>query len=384
MQKGVVAPPPPDPHGPSARLQSPMPHPHVDRPPLAQRARSVRRCTVVLAILIAASLAGCESPPPNSSAHKPSTPKTSVTKRSPPTHDIAPAAGVRGGDLFGGNAGLVPDSTALGRKLAIVRTYYRIGESFPNSSDRALMETGITLVVSLDLPPGMTYAKVTDGEEDGVIRDFLQSMFSCARQYALRAIYFSFEHEPDTRKHGADPRGFIGAWDHVHSLAISLGVDWQQGGPIHWVWVLTEQAFAQGIARQYWPGSTVVDIVGEDAYNTRGCKHARPGSNFVASTPPIAPSQLFGLAVSFAESERKPLFITEWGSVPGPSSLTRSNFIRAVGAYVQTQHIVFALLYWDDHGKGNGCDYSIDNDRPALHAMAELAHSVRLAGVPYG
>src|SRR5215831_13557973 len=39
-----------------------------------------------------------------------------------------------GGALFGGSAGLINDEHALGRKLAIIRVYYHIGDSFPPDS----------------------------------------------------------------------------------------------------------------------------------------------------------------------------------------------------------------------------------------------------------
>src|SRR5215469_5822284 len=64
-----------------------------------------------------------------------------------------PAAGKKsattGGALFGGNAALASQEGNLGRRLAIIRTYYRVGEPFPTPQDQQLMTAGSTLLVSL-------------------------------------------------------------------------------------------------------------------------------------------------------------------------------------------------------------------------------------------
>lgn len=326
------------------------------------------------ALLFAATLGGCASLPTHS-ATRPTVPRGFQRTR------LATQAGVAHGALFGGSEPLATAASSLGRKLALVRAYYRVGESFPTPTDRALMSQGTSVLVSLDLPPGMDYRAVTSGRENGTIRAFLESLARNARRYGLKAVYLCFEHEPDTAKHGAHPGAFISAWDHVHALAASMRLDWQQGGPIHWVWILTHEAFAKGLAEQYWPGSSRVDIVGEDAYNTSGCKKAPPGSNFVAQTAPVAPAELFGQGLSFAKSKRRPFFITEWGSVPGPTPTARGEFIRAVGTYVRTNRDIFALLYWDGHGPHNGCDYSLNTAEATLRVMKEVARSEYLAGV---
>lgn len=295
-------------------------------------------------------------------------------------HNAGSPSGVTGGVAFGGNEPLVAESPALGRHLTLARTYYRIGEPFPDAADRSLMKQGTSLVVSLDLQPGAAYGEVTSGRDDGLIRAFLRSMAGSARQYGLKTIYFCFQHEPDSTVHGADPSGFVHAWDHVHDLAQHLGVDWQQGGPVHWVWILTHRAYVKGVDREYWPGSSRVDIVGIDAYNTAGCKKTPSGSNFVATTSPALPAALFGGALSFAESEEKPLFITEWGSVPGPTPTSRSQFIQSVMAYVGAHKDIAAAMYWDGHGHHNGCDYSIDGDAATLSALATAASSPSFRG----
>src|SRR5208282_5434060 len=101
-----------------------------------------------------------------------------------------------GGALFGGNSSLVPEETALGRKLAIVRVYYRFGESFPNVADRQVMAAGSTLMVSLaTLRGGSSYASIAAGLQDSYVSSFLSAVNQAAIRYHLSAIYFCFEHE---------------------------------------------------------------------------------------------------------------------------------------------------------------------------------------------
>ena len=109
-------------------------------------------------------------------------------------------SGVVGGALFGGNAQVVGDEARLGRKLAIVRTYFRIGESFPWPADRTLMSRGSTLLASLD-GTNIHYASIVAGHYDAQIRAFLRSLNQAAVHYHLSAIYISYQHEASSFHH---------------------------------------------------------------------------------------------------------------------------------------------------------------------------------------
>jgi hypothetical protein len=54
-----------------------------------------------------------------------------------------------GGALFGGNATLAVEQDSLGRRLAIVRAFYKTGQPFPGPGIGPLMAAGSTLLVSL-------------------------------------------------------------------------------------------------------------------------------------------------------------------------------------------------------------------------------------------
>jgi hypothetical protein len=302
-------------------------------------------------------------------------------------------SGVTGGALFGGTSRLVPEEGALGRKLAIVRVYFRIGEKFPGPGDRQFMAGGRTLLVSLDTVPGdgPSYAAIAAGDKDAVISAFLKAVNRAAVQYHLGAIYICFEHEADNRRHLllGSPAEFIRAWDHIHQLAVAAHLDWNQGGRLHWVWILEHSAFVppralpqweipgEG-ASAYWPGSNEVDIVGVDGYNSGSC--TVPGRPVSREIRPASPASLFSPAIAFAQAHGGlPVFIAEWAGTSYALPGVQAEFIHMMQAYVTVNREIAAALYWDG-GQGGRCGYGV-NGRPAsVAALAAMGQSPALQG----
>jgi hypothetical protein len=307
-------------------------------------------------------------------------------------------SGVTGGALFGGNGPLTKVDARLGRRLAIVRVYYRIGDSFPTPQDRQLMASGSTLVVSLDSVPGTgpSYASIVAGHEDAAIGSFLRAVNQAAVTYHLGAIYFCFEHEADNPHHLelGSPSEFIRAWDHVHQLAQSAHLNWNDGGRLHWVLILEHTAYFSvpprwevaggGGASVYWPGTGEVDIVAADGYNHEGCmNNASSGSaGGTGGSKPVTPAELFDPVLSFAHSHgRLPVFITEWGSQAGYASGGQPAFIAQMRSFVSANHEIAAALYFDwRSAQSLGCSSIIDNLPASLSAMAAMGHSAGLQG----
>jgi hypothetical protein len=293
-------------------------------------------------------------------------------------------SGVTGGALFGGNSPLAQQEAKLGRKLAIIRVYYRIGEKFPKGAqERRLMAAGSTLLVSLDTVPGSgpSYASIVAGHQDAAIGAFLRAVNQAAVSYHLGAIYISFEHEADDPRHLVlgSPSQFIRAWDHVHQLAQSEHLDWAAGGRLHWVLILLHQGYyqvlpswlrlGQGGASSYWPGTGEVDIVAADGYNSHGCHSSRPGEG-------AAPVTIFAPVVSFAAAHGLPVFIAEWGIAPNGSG-AQPAFIHLMQDFVAGNREIAAVMYWDS---GPNCHYSIDEYPASVAAMAAMGHAAALQG----
>lgn len=325
-------------------------------------------------------------PPPHSTPRKPRKP-----------HRVTPGgpAGFVGNALFGGDGPLVHDEGRLGRTLAIVRVYDQIGQSFNNTDVDREMAAGSTLLVSLDTySGGPSYASIADGHEDGAISSFLRQMNQAAIAYHLNAIYVDFEHEADmtdTHDRYGTPAEFVRAWDHMHALATAAHLDWNQGGRLHWVLILTHYAYLPvhlsanfpGVSA-FWPGNSEVDIVGVDGYNTSTCRTAKPGSNLVAAGSAVqTPADLFDPTLNFARAHgNMPVFVAEWASVPYKSPSIQPGFIGQMQEFVTANHQIGAAMYWDGHGQGNGCNYIIDNRPASLGALAAMGHSAGLQDDP--
>ena len=282
---------------------------------------------------------------------------------------------VAGGALFGGNVPLDHEASILGRRLAIIRIYAHIGDTFPGPN-RQYLATGSTALVSLD-STGTSYATIAAGADDRAVISFLTSVDQTAIQYHLPAIYVTFEHEPDNPKHFplGTPAQVVQAWDHIHHLAEAAHLDWKGGGRLHWVWVVLHSAFAKGLASQFWPGTNEVAAVGIDGYNSLACK---PDSGKWHVGSQDTPAGIFNPGIRFAESKGGlPVFISEWGIDNQGPAVDQPAFIRQMQSYVTHNQEIAAALYWDSSGPT--CSYTLANPA-SLAAMAVMGHASALQG----
>ena len=294
-----------------------------------------------------------------------------------------PAAGSQsatsGGALFGGNAPLAVEGSNLGRRLAIVRVYYHIGQAFPGPGIRQLMAGGSTLLVSLDSSRA-SYAQIAAGDQDAQISAFLRAVDQAAIQYHLGAIYISFEHEPDGPKHAGlgSPAQFLSAWDRVHALAESAGLNWNDGGRLHWVLILIHNTYKNGRAHPYWPGSGEVDIVAADGYNSYACRVAQYGGRLSsAANAAVTPALLFSPLIAFARAHGGlPVFISEWGSDLAPAG-AQPTFIHEMQAFVAHNREIGAALYWDSN---HNCSFIVNGNPMSVAALAAMGRSPALQG----
>jgi hypothetical protein len=310
----------------------------------------------------------------------------------------APQVGVKetprgetGGALFGSTEEMVPMESALGRKLAIIRVYKQVGNVFPDVAEKPMLAAGSTMTVSLDLRDTQTYKEVAAGQLDSQILSFYKSVNASAVKYGLGAIYVNFEHEPSIKKrqiHGT-PVQFVRAWRHVYRLIAGASLNWQNGGRLHWVWISDHDSYnpsptpgqwGPGTAQLYWPGAAYVDIVAVDGYNHPGCHKDQPPGDVVFS-----PKRLFGTALQFANSHgNKPVYITEFASIPYPDPTVRPKWIASVTAYVTAHPAIMAADYWDGFHKGARCTFQINNDPASLAAFAKTGQALTGKLIPPG
>jgi len=282
----------------------------------------------------------------------------------------------KGGILFGGTDGLAKQTAALGRNLAIIRVYYKIGDTFPSFVDSQHMAQGSTVLVSLD-SSGQDYTSIAAGQYDTQISAFLAAVNTAAVQNSLSAIFISFEHEPDGPQHASlgTAAQFVAAWQHVHQLAADASLNWNQnaGGRLLWTLILTAHSYAIGTnAGGYWPGTGQADLVAADGYNRFGC-----GTN-----PQKTPTTLFTPLLKFATANGAlPSIIAEYGSNAADPT-AQAAFIAAMQTYLVNHHKkIKAADYWDD--TTTTCDFRVDANPGSLAALNTLGASPVMQGTAH-
>ena len=314
-----------------------------------------------------------------------------ATSPAPAVQHASSVTGVTGGALFGSTEEMVPEQSALGRKLAIIRVYKSLGNVFPNPAEKPMLAQGSTMMVSLDLRDTQTYAEVSAGQLDSEILSFYKSVNASAVKYGLGSIYVDFEHEPSIKKRKilGTPTQFVAAWQHVWQLVDNAGLDWQKGGRLHWVWIMdhdsynpspTPGQYGPGTAPQFWPGGSYVDILAVDGYNHPGChKHQPPGKTV------FSPARLFDSALVFAQSHgNKPVYITEFASIAYPDPTIRPAWIDSMTSFIKAHPAIMAADYWDGYHSTGRCVFDINNDPASLAALARTGKALTGSLIPPG
>ena len=309
-----------------------------------------------------------------------------------PSGQDSPAVtvGITGGALFGGTSPLLAEQGALGRKLAIVRLYYMVGQKFTTPKVKQIMSGGGTVLASLDIPHGhgITYASIAAGRQDTQIRAWLTAVEQDAVAYHISAAYVGFEHEANTTQNQVlgSPAQFKAAWDHIHSMAAQAHLNAATGGRLRWAMILMHTAYFPanqrprwsyrlGFASDYFPGAGNVDVIAADGYNRGGCRNHNAAS--MPTQAQVTPGSLFDPVLTFASTHGGlPVFIAEWGSAfysgaPG----WQAGFIPLMKAYVLANPSIAGVLYWDQRGN-LACDFAVNGHAQSVAALAAMGKVV--------
>jgi len=298
------------------------------------------------------------------------------------------STGVSGGALFGGTLPLVAEQGTLGRKLAIVRMYYFIGQNFTTKRSQQVMKAGTTVLASLDVPSHESYASVAAGKQDKAVLNWLSQVNHDAVADHLPAAYVAFEHEANdpAKRNLGTPAQFVAAWKHIHALAASHHLNWNNGGHLRWALILEHLAyFAKnqrpswslrlGMAQDYWAGNGQVDVVAADGYDRGGCRthngHSHP------TMPSVSPGSIFDPVLTWAKAHNNlPVFLAEWASASYTSvPAWQSKFIVKMQAYVLANKQIAAAMYWDQRGNF-ACRFSVTGHAASLAALAAMGKAL--------
>ncbi len=253
--------------------------------------------------------------------------------------------------------------TAIGRKLAIDRQFYRWDTKIITNVQQDDKANGRIPAISFypALTDGtiITWSSIASGQQDAVLR---------AKAAELKAygapVLFNFNHEPYNESIGGwgTPADYIAAWRHAVNVFRAQNVT-----NVSWMWILTAWDFQKGRADQFYPGDSYVDWIGANPFN------------FYARDYPKWQSfeELSRAFYDWGASHRKPLIIGANGTEEDPNSPSRKpQWFRDAAAKMPTWSNIKAYSYYDS--TIDGYHWEIDTS-----LASQQAYKDAIASRPY-
>lgn len=275
---------------------------------------------------------------PSMSPVTPSTPaptKPAPTKPAPTSssNPAPPPSGPSGGTMFGATvwtgSGMsqsqaLAQATARYGKLEVVRVFY---PGLPPAWPGAAGTSGGPVVVSFKAMP----KDILSGSLDSRLGDW----FATAPKD--RPIIWSYFHEPedDIARGSFTAADYRAAWAHLRGLANKAGNPQLKSSLVLMGWSLKPASGRNW--KDYYPGSSVIDILGWDVYNLIFSKGQYSDTESI-----VAP------VVAASKAEGKPWGIAELGAklVPGDDGTRRAAWLRSMASYSKANNALY-VTYFD-------------------------------------
>lgn len=250
----------------------------------------------------------------------------------------------------------------FGAPPAYLLWFLQIDDPFPTEKAHYTADRGIKIVISMNLKSLdldqyrniMLLEEISHGLWDSTIATFARQAAALKTTLYLR---FGYEMNGDWFCWGGKPAAFVSAWRHAHALFVKAGAS-----NVRWIFapnILWDDRIAQADLYPYYPGDSVVDIIGLDGYNY--------GDSFDQwhSWEPF--SRIFGISLRAVESMGKPIWITEVGC---PSDSRRPDWLNGFFSFMDNNPCVEAIL-WLNAYKTNEPDFRIESDSASLAVLRE-------------
>ena len=255
----------------------------------------------------------------------------------------ATACSLRGHGPIGGSAGRPADA-----RPAPVARFYHTDLRFPTASEIAAAQAGSLVVLTFKAPAGW----VASGGADDRIRADAARMSAAGGDWLV-----GYWHEPED---DLTPEAYRAAARRVAGLVRTPNV--------RTIAVLMASTFASGEATTWYPGDDVVDVLGVDGYDWRGCRGH--GGVVNPSSSPRSFGTIFEPADRFAVEHGKPLVVAEFGTPRDPTQPgAQAAWIRTAGRWIDAHPDVLGTWYFDlGLSAGFRCDWELDADARAAEA----------------
>jgi hypothetical protein len=263
-----------------------------------------------------------------------------------------------------------PVEKHMGRRFDIVKNYvdWVPYATFPTQNDKRLARKGRTLYFSWDplnyrTRHRISYAAIASGYWD---RSVILPEARALKRFHHR-VFLDFGHEFDAKAQAPNgtPAEFARAYRHIENVMSAAGVH-----NVIWSWVSTGWIGNAAKIRAGYPGRKYVDWIGYDPYNLAGCLGRPWHSSYYTF------HQFYRWVVHQPQMRRKPLLISEYGSVHGrhvrkwyasiPKDLRRLPRIKAL--------IQFSAP------TTSGCNVSVPASRAALAGFSKAGVARRVIG----
>lgn len=261
-----------------------------------------------------------------------------------------------------------------GRKLDVVRAFYRWDEAWPTSYETWLKSSGHPMIMSVKARRlngvAVKWADIANAQPGSVLYQDLVRWAQRVRDYGA-PIHVTFNHEPETKTNldlGEAP-DFIAAWRKWVSIFRQEGAS-----NASFLWIMTDYAFWQPAtdrrqAVKWYPGDGWVDGMAADAYNWFNC---RPGINtrWLTLREIIEPLRQFWL-----QHQSEQVWVAEYGSAEDSANPTRKAqwYAEAQALFKTPEFAVFrgVSLYERGSSTDNTCYWQPDSSPAAAAAWRE-------------
>ena len=251
-------------------------------------------------------------------------------------------------------------TTLFGVPPAYILWFQQIDDPFPENVVSLNAGRNICTVISLNIRS----LTIDSLRNDTLLREIILGMWDStfaifARQAKKAAIpvylRFGYEMNGNWFPWGEKPAEFVSAWIHAHRIFVQ-----EQADNVRWIFapgVLWGGMKAETDIMPYYPGDSVVDIVGLDGYNF--------GDDAATGHQWQSFAGIFGASLVAVRDLGKPLWITEIGCA---ADERKPEWLGQVLSFMDCNPCIDAML-WFDMCKNDEPDFRFEVDSASLAAL---------------
>lgn len=239
--------------------------------------------------------------------------------------------------------------------------FQQINDPFPLEKVQSFASKGISTVISLSV----TSLSFSSQRNDTLLKEIANGIwdstftaFAVAAKQASVPVYLRFGYEMNGYwfPWGLKPAEFKLAWEKIHDIFV-------KNGATNVVWI-----FSPGVLYgtqtpvndlfPYYPGDSLVDIIGLDGYNFGESVQYHHWQSF---------NEIFASSLLALRGYDKPLWISEIGC---PTDSRRVDWLSDVFAFMENNPCVQVMMWFNEYKQAeNEPDFRMESDSASLNAI---------------